>query len=118
NPAALAKTLETGGSNLVRGFQAFVRDMVNNGGLPQQVDDSEFEVGRNLAVTPGKVVHRTEMFELIHYAPATETVREIPVLLIPPQIGRFYFTDLAPGRSFAEYAVSQGLQYFAISWRN
>lgn len=118
NPAALAKTLETGGSNLVHGFQAFVRDMVNNGGLPQQVDDSEFEVGRNLAVTPGKVVHRTEMFELIHYAPATETVREIPVLLIPPQIGRFYFTDLAPGRSFAEYAVSQGLQYFAISWRN
>ncbi len=118
NPAALARTMETGGSNLVRGFQAFVKDMVNNGGLPQQVDDSTFEVGRNLAVTPGKIVHKTEMFELIHYAPATEKVHEIPVLLIPPQIGRFYFTDLAPGRSFAEYAVSQGLQYFAISWRN
>jgi len=118
NPAALAKTMETGGSNLVRGFQAFIRDMTKNGGLPQQVDDSTFEVGRNLAVTPGKIVHKTEMFELIHYAPSTEKVHEIPVLLIPPQIGRFYFTDLAPGRSFAEYTVSQGLQYFAISWRN
>lgn len=118
NPAAIAKTMETGGSNLVRGFQAFLDDIVNNGGMPLQVDDSDFEVGRNLAVTPGKIVHKTEMFELIHYAPQTETVHEIPVLLIPPQIGRFYFTDLAPGRSFAEYTVSRGLQYFAISWRN
>jgi len=118
NPAAIAKTMETGGSNLIRGFQTFVSDLANNGGMPSQVDDSQFEIGRNLAVTPGKIVHKTRMFELIHYAPATETVHEIPVLLIPPQIGRFYFTDLAPGRSFAEYTVSQGLQYFAISWRN
>jgi polyhydroxyalkanoate synthase subunit PhaC len=118
NPAAMAKTMETGGANLVRGFQAFVSDLKNNGGLPLQVDDSGFEVGRNLAVTPGKIVLRHEMFELIQYAPATEKVRETPVLLIPPQIGRYYFTDLAPGRSFAEYVVSQGLQYFAISWRN
>ncbi len=118
NPAALAKTVETGGSNLARGFQAFMTDLVENGGMPRQVDDSGFEVGRNLAVTPGKVVLRTERFELIHYQPATEKVHAVPVLLIPPQIGRFYFTDLAPGRSFAEYTVSQGLQYFAISWRN
>lgn len=118
NPAAMARTIETGGSNLAKGFRAFLKDMGENQGLPRQVDDSGFEVGRNLAVTPGKIVHRTEMFELIHYTPSTEQVREIPVLLVPPQIGRFYFTDLAPGRSFAEHAVAQGLQYFAISWRN
>ena len=118
NPAALAKTMETGGSNLVRGFRAFLKDMTENGGMPQQVDDSEFEVGRNLAVTPGKIVLRTELFELIQYTPATAKVHEVPTLLIPPQIGRYYFTDLAPGRSYAEFVVSQGLQYFAISWRN
>jgi polyhydroxyalkanoate synthase len=118
NPAALAKTVETGGSNLARGFNAFLKDLAENKGMPRQVDDSDFEVGRNLAVTPGKVVHRTDMFELIQYQPVADTVYETPVLLIPPQIGRFYFTDLARGRSFAEYAVSQGLHYFAISWRN
>jgi len=118
NPAALTRTLETGGSNLARGFQNFLKDMKENGGLPSQVDDSGFEVGGNLAVTPGKIVLRHEMFELIEYKPSTDKVHEVPVLLIPPQIGRYYFTDLAPGRSFAEYIVSQGLHYFAISWRN
>lgn len=118
NPAALARTWETKGDNLARGFQNFIRDLAENGGLPAQVDDSDFEVGRNLAATPGKIVLRTAMFELIHYAPATTTIHEIPTLLIPPQIGRYYFTDLAPGRSFAEHTVAQGLNYFAISWRN
>jgi len=118
NPAAMTRTLETGGANLARGFQAMLKDMKDNGGLPSQVDDSGFEVGGNLAVTPGKIVLRHEMFELIEYKPSTDTIYEVPVLLIPPQIGRYYFTDLAPGRSFAEYVVSQGLHYFAISWRN
>ena len=118
NPAALAKTIETGGSNLTKGLAAFLDDLKNNGGLPKQVDSSKFEVGGNLAITPGKIVLRHEMFELIHYKPSTEQVYQTPVLLIPPQINRFYFTDLAPGRSFAEYTLSQGLQYFAISWRN
>jgi polyhydroxyalkanoate synthase subunit PhaC len=118
NPAAMSKTMESGGSNLAKGFMAFLKDLKDNGGMPRQVDTSGFEVGKNLAVTPGKIVHRTEMFELIHYKPTTETVAEYPVILIPPQIGRYYFTDLAPGRSFAEYTVSQGLQYFAVSWRN
>jgi polyhydroxyalkanoate synthase len=118
NPAALARTWEAKGDNLVRGFQNFLNDLQNNGGMPAQVDDSAFEVGRNLAVTPGKIVLRTEMFELIQYAPSTVQVREVPVILIPPQIGRYYFTDLAPGRSFAEYTVAQGLSYFAVSWRN
>ena len=118
NPAALAKTIETGGSNLTKGLAAFLDDIKNNGGLPQQVDKSKFEVGGNLAITPGKVVLRHEMFELIQYKPTTDEVYQTPVLLIPPQINRFYFTDLAPGRSFAEYTIGQGLQYFAISWRN
>ena len=118
NPAALAKTIETGGSNLTRGLAAFLDDIKNNGGLPKQVDDAKFEVGVNLAITPGKIVLRHEMFELIHYMPSTDKVYATPVLLIPPQINRYYFTDLAPGRSFAEYTLAQGLQYFAISWRN
>ncbi len=118
NPAALAKTYETKGDNLVKGFNNFLKDLKDNGGMPSQVDDSGFEVGVNMAMTPGKVVLRTEMFELIHYEPTEAMVREVPVILIPPQIGRFYFTDLAPGRSFAEYVVAQRLNYFAVSWRN
>lgn len=118
NPAALRRTVETRGSNLATGFKAFLKDMKDNGGMPSQVDDSGFEVGRNMAVTPGKIVHRAPMFELIQYAPATAQVHEIPTLLVPPQIGRYYFADLSPGRSFAEYAVSQGIQYFTISWKN
>jgi polyhydroxyalkanoate synthase subunit PhaC len=118
NPAAMKKTLETNGGNLVKGFQNFLHDVQHNGGMPEQVDHSGFEVGKNMAMTPGAIVLRTEMFELIHYTPATEKVHEIPVILIPPQIGRYYFTDLAPGRSFAEYTVAQGLNYFAVSWRN
>ncbi len=118
NPAAIDKTMKSGGTNLVKGFKTFVKDLQDNGGMPRQVDTSGFEVGKNLAVTPGKIVLRTEMFELIHYKPSTDEVLAIPVLLIPPQIGRYYFTDLAPGRSYAEYTVAQGLQYFAISWCN
>jgi poly[(R)-3-hydroxyalkanoate] polymerase subunit PhaC len=118
NPAAMLKAIDTKGDSLAHGFRNLVDDWLNNGGMPSQVDDSQFKVGKNLAVTPGKVVHKTEMFELIQYAPSTETVYPIPVLVIPPQIGRYYFTDLAPGRSFAEYAVAQGMQQFVISWRN
>ena len=118
NPAAMNRAIETKGGSLAKGFSNMVDDWINNGGMPNQVDDSGFEVGRNLAVTPGKVVRRTEMYELIQYAPTTDTVHEVPVLVIPPQIGRYYFTDLAPQRSFQEYAVSQGLQQFVISWRN
>lgn len=118
NPAALKRTFESGGQNLVKGAANFWRDVVENEGMPAQVDDSEFEVGKNLAVTPGAIVLRTDIFELIHYKPTTDEVKETPVMLIPPPIGKYYFTDLAPGRSYAEYTVSQGLQYFTISWKN
>ena len=92
--------------------------MRSNGGMPSQTDRTAFEVGTDLAVTPGAVVDRDELAEVIQYTPATGSVRRQPVLIIPPPIGRYYFLDLRPGRSFVEYAVSRGLQVFMISWRN
>ena len=118
NPAAMLRAVETKGDSLAKGFRNFLDDWLNNEGMPQQVDTSQFKVGSTLALTPGKVVHKTEMFELIHYAPTEDEVYETPVLLVPPQINRYYFTDLAPGRSFAEYVLSRGLNHFVISWRN
>jgi polyhydroxyalkanoate synthase len=118
NPAALKRAIETGGGSLLAGARNFVDDLLHNGGMPKQVDASAFKVGENMAVTPGAVVYRNEVFELLQYQPATSTVRARPVLLIPPPINKYYFLDLAPGRSFIEHAVSQGLQFFVISWRN
>jgi polyhydroxyalkanoate synthase len=118
NPAALKRGFETGGASLVRGARNFLHDVRHNGGMPQQVDRRPFRVGENLAATPGAVVHRDEVCEVIQYTPTTPDVRSRPVLMIPPQINRYYFMDLAPGRSFVEYAVSRGLQFFVISWRN
>ena len=82
------------------------------------VDRSAFEVGRNIAVTPGEVVLRTEVLELIQYRPQTGQVREVPLLIVPPTINKFYALDLAPGRSMVEYLVQNGQQVFVISWRN
>jgi polyhydroxyalkanoate synthase len=82
------------------------------------VDTSKFEVGRNLAVTKGAVIHREDPFELIQYAPQTEEVRSVPLLLVPPMINKFYIADLAPGRSLVEYLIQQGQQVFVMSWRN
>jgi polyhydroxyalkanoate synthase len=118
NPAALKRTLETGGLNLVRGTKNFVNDLRYNGGMPATVDRTAFQVGRDLAITPGAVVDRDTYAELIQYRPSTEAVYKRPVLIVPPPIGRYYFLDLRPGRSFVEYAVSRGLQTFILSWRN
>jgi polyhydroxyalkanoate synthase len=118
NPAALKRVLETGGGSLLSGARHFVDDLLHNGGMPRQVDTSGFKVGENLAVTPGSVVYRDEVFELLQYQPATPTVRARPVLMIPPPINKYYFLDLAPGRSFIEHAVSKGIQFFVMSWRN
>jgi polyhydroxyalkanoate synthase len=118
NPAAVKEALETGGASLVNGVRNIVSDARHNRGMPSQVDASGFKVGENLAVTPGSVVYRDEVMEVIQYAPATAQVQARPVVLIPPQINKYYFLDLAPGRSFIEYAVSRGLQFFGISWRN
>jgi polyhydroxyalkanoate synthase len=118
NPAALKRAFETGGLSLTRGARNFVHDVRHNGGMPSMIEPGAFEVGRDLAVTPGAVVARDAVAEVLQYVPATDTVFRRPVLIVPPPIGRFYFLDLRPGRSFVEYAVSRGLQTFMLSWRN
>jgi len=118
NPAALKVALETGGGSLVAGARNFVSDVRHNGGLPSQVDRSQFVVGKDVAVTPGAVVFRSEVLEVLQYGPQTPTVHQIPVVVVPPQINKYYFMDLSPGRSLTEYSLRQGLQFFAISWRN
>jgi polyhydroxyalkanoate synthase len=118
NPAAIKRAFDTGGMSLVRGARNFVRDVRYNGGMPSMTESGAFEVGRDLAVTPGAVVARDAVAEVLQYAPDTDAVFQRPVLVVPPPIGRFYFLDLRPGRSFVEYAVSRGLQVFMVSWRN
>lgn len=118
NPAALIRAFETGGASLVKGARAFVDDVRHNGGRPRQVDSSGFTVGGNLACTPGTVVYRNELMELIQYAPQTEEVHAVPLLCSPPWINKYYIMDLAPQRSFIEWAVQHGRTVFAISYKN
>jgi poly[(R)-3-hydroxyalkanoate] polymerase subunit PhaC len=118
NPAAGKKALDTGGASLFRGARNFLDDVATNRGLPRQLDPSAFTVGMDLAATPGKVVFRNDLMELIQYAPRTDTVYETPLLLSPPWINKYYIMDLAPGRSFAEWAIEHGHTVFAISYRN
>jgi polyhydroxyalkanoate synthase len=115
NPSVIKESLDQGGLNLVRGARRFVRDFPR---LPSTVDTTKFSVGENLALTPGSIVLRSEVFELIQYAPQTEQVREVPLLFAPPTINKYYVLDLAPGRSMVEWLVRQGQQVFMISWRN
>ena len=118
NPASAKAAVDTGGLNFVRGWTNLLRDLAAKPRIPEMVDTSAFQVGRNLAVTPGAVVLRTEVFELIQYRPQTEQVREVPLLIVPPTINKYYALDLAPGRSLAEYLVRGGQQVFVMSWRN
>ena len=118
NPAALKVTIDYGGANLVNGARNLLRDVSTPPRLPASVDTSKFTVGENLAATPGAVVHRTEVFELIQYAPSTDTVHEVPLMIIPPTINKYYAWDLSPGRSIAEWFVAQGMQVFTLSWTN
>jgi polyhydroxyalkanoate synthase len=118
NPAALKAFIDTGGRIFVRGAANFARDMATPPRIPTMVDPDAFEVGRDLAITPGAVVVRTPVFELIQYRPQTPQVRERPLLLIPPMINKYYIADLAPGRSMLENAVKNEQQVFAMSWRN
>jgi poly[(R)-3-hydroxyalkanoate] polymerase subunit PhaC len=118
NPSALAKAAETRGQSLLTGLRHLAGDIRRNGGMPSTVDTRPFRVGENVAATPGQVVHRTEVFELLQYAPQTETVTARPLVAIPPQINKYYITDIAPGRSLVEHMVQSGIPYFAISWRN
>ena len=118
NPAALRRALQTDGRSVLAGLGNFLRDLSTNGGKPRQVDTSAFRVGENLACTPGQVVFRNDLMELIQYAPQTETTFEVPLLCSPPWINKYYIMDLAPGRSFVEWAVAKGHTVFAISYRN
>jgi poly[(R)-3-hydroxyalkanoate] polymerase subunit PhaC len=118
NPAALRKAFDTGGKSVVRGVQNLIHDVRHNGGWPSQVDSSGFEVGVNMAATPGSVVYRSDLIELIQYSPQTPRVHSVPLLFCPPWINKYYIMDLAPGKSLIEWAVQHGHTCFAISYRN
>ena len=118
NPTVLKAVIDSGGLNFVQGARQFATDFSSRPLLPASVDQSQFEVGDDLAVTPGAVVYRNEVFELIQYDPKTNKVREKPLLIIPQMINKYYIIDLAPGQSVIEWAVGQGQQTFLISWRN
>src|ERR1700735_314325 len=118
NPAALKAATDTGGASALAGLRHFVADMASAPRVPSMVEPDAFEVGVDLAVTPGSVVLRTPVFELIQYRPVTPAVRQVPLVIVPPVINKFYVMDLAPGRSMVEYLVGRGLRVFMISWRN
>jgi polyhydroxyalkanoate synthase subunit PhaC len=118
NPVGWKALLDTGGQNAIRGLAALARDLARPPRVPSMVPADAFEVGKDLAVTPGGVVHSCEQFELIQYQPVTGTVFRYPLLIVPPMINKYYITDLAPGRSMAEFLTAQGHQVFVISWRN
>jgi polyhydroxyalkanoate synthase len=118
NPAAVKAAIDTGGGSALAGLRHFIGDMAAAPRVPSMAEPDAFEVGVDLAVTPGSVVLRTPVFELIQYRPATPAVRQVPLLIVPPTINKFYVLDLAPGRSLAEYLTAAGLQVFMISWRN
>ena len=118
NPTAMKKVFETGGMSVVNGLKNAYDDLKNNGGMPSQVDSRPFKVGENLANSVGAVVYKDEMIELIQYQPTTDQVYDIPIMIVPPQINKFYANDLAPNKSIVKFLTSRGYQVFAVSWRN
>src|SRR5256714_11388821 len=118
NPAAMKKMYETGGTSLVKGLTNMLEDLANNGGMPSQVNMKAFQVGKDLGISPGAVVFKNEVLELIQYQPTTPQVYQRPLLIVPPQVNKFYVMDLSPGKSIIRYLVGSGQQVFAISWRN
>jgi len=118
NPSALKKLVDTKGTSALRGFANFVDDLRSGTWLPRQVDTRPFAVGKNLATTRGAVVYRNELLELIQYAPSTADVHARPLLIVPPQINKFYVFDLTPTQSLVGWSIGSGVQTFAVSWRN
>ena len=120
NPEVLRRTAETGGENLLKGLSNLLADLERGKGnlRIRMTDDSKFKVGENIAVTPGKVVHRNALMELIQYSPATEQVLKRPLLILPPWINKFYILDLRPKNSLIRWAVEQGHTVFVVSWVN
>ena len=118
NPIAQKQIISSGGLSLIKGLQNAYNDMVHNKGMVSQVDKRPFKLGENVATSKGNVVYRDEIMELIHYAPSTEEVYEVPQLTIPPQINKMYINDLSPDKSVVKWQVDNGIQTFVISWRN
>lgn len=116
NPVVLERTIETGGENLATGMQRLAADLEK--GQLTHTDTSQFVLGENVAATPGKVIHETELFQLIHYTPTTDRVMDVPLVIFPPWINRFYILDLNPKKSFVKWAVEQGISVFMVSWRS
>jgi polyhydroxyalkanoate synthase len=118
NPAAVRKFVDTGGQSLWRGLKNYFDDLGKNRGMPSMVDTSAFKVGENLATTPGAVVFRNELLELIQYTPTTSKVRKRPLVITPPQINKYYALDLSPDKSMVRFLLESGIQVFCVSWRN
>ena len=118
NPTAMKMLVHTKGQSVIKGLQNAYHDLTKNGGMPSQVDGRPFKVGENLAVSPGAVVFQNEMLEVIQYTPQTDQVYKIPLMIVPPQINKFYATDLAPNKSMVRFLTKMGYQVFAVSWRN
>src|SRR5689334_9900893 len=120
NPELLRDTLASNGENLARGMHMLAEDIRAGGGdlRIRQTDTSHFEVGRNLAATPGKVIFENDLMQLIQYSPSTKTVLKVPMMIVPPWINKFYVLDLTPEKSFIKWCVDQGLTVFVISWVN
>jgi polyhydroxyalkanoate synthase len=116
NPQVIERTVETKGENLLKGLEHMLKDLSK--GQFSHTDSSQFEVGRNVATTPGKVIKRARLYEIIQYAPATEEVYETPLIIFPPWINRFYILDLNPKKSFVKWTVDQGLTTFMVSWKS
>jgi poly[(R)-3-hydroxyalkanoate] polymerase subunit PhaC len=120
NPEVLRETFASSGNNLVQGMANLAYDMEKSGDILSisQTDTEAFEVGRNIATSPGKVVFQNDLLQLIQYAPSTESVYQRPLLIIPPWINKFYILDLGPQKSFIRFAVSKGFTVFVVSWVN
>ncbi len=120
NPEVMRATFQSNGENLLRGVGNLVADLEGSGDLLKisQTDTTAFEVGRNLAITPGKVVFQNDILQLIQYTPSTPKVREVPLLIVPPWINKFYILDLTEQKSFIKYIVAQGFTVFVVSWVN
>ena len=118
SPAGWKALLDTGGENAVRGLRNLASDLATSPRVPSMVPADAYQVGKDLAVTPGGVVHATDQFELIQYQPSTDMVYRYPLLIVPPMINKYYIVDLAPGRSMVEFLLSMGHQVFVMSWRN
>jgi polyhydroxyalkanoate synthase len=118
NPAAMRNFLDTGGRSVWLGLKNYFDDLTKNGGMPSMVDQSAFKVGENLATTPGAVILRNELLELIQYAPTTPKVWKRPLVITPPQINKYYALDLSPDKSMVRFLLESGIQVFCVSWRN